>query len=186
MTKYLAVAAAALLAIAASASDLADDLGSIGYHVDRNASATNECVSGAVDDARSAGGNLWVVVLAEEPAGGATAFSRTVLDELNATGTVLVVALESVDYSENEGFWSDTQLDQARDAATTVASDNDVVRTFVNVLTGDDAFCSTTSVAGKSAWGSVAFVLIVVGGIVYLIVRPAAKREELEGSHAET
>ena len=176
--KHFAVATAILFVVAASASDIAETVATTGYHVDRNASATNECVSASVSDARNDGGNLSIVVLAEEPPGGATTFSEAVLSELDGIGTVFTVAPESIGYRDTEAFWSADQFDTALDEALTVASDNDVVRTFVNSLTGDDAVCSTTSIAGKSAWGFIVFVLIVVGGLGFLIWRSARSGRE--------
>lgn len=169
--KYLAAALAMLFLLAAAPAELADEIATTGYHVDRNASATNECVSGSVSDARNAGGNMYIVVLAEEPPGGATTFSEATLNELDVTGTVFTVSPESIGYRDTEGFWSVAEFDRALDEANTVASDNDVVRTFVNTLADDDAVCSTTDIAGKSSWGFIAFVVIVVGGIAFLIWR---------------
>ncbi|MEZ5174831.1 MAG: hypothetical protein R2823_01310 [Acidimicrobiia bacterium] len=186
---HMALALVALVfVVAATPSDLVDAVGSNGFHVDSGTSATDQCVSASVSDARNAGGNLYVVVLADEPSGGATTFSGGMLTELGTVGTVFTVAPETVGYEDNEGFWSGTQLDAAVAEALTVASDNDVVRTFVNTLTGEDAVCSNQSVEGKSGWAWLVVMIIVVAGIIFLVwrsVRHGKKRTATDLAQAK-
>ena len=120
---------------------------------------------------RNAGGNLYVVVLVDEPSGGATTFSGGMLTALDTIGTVFTVAPETVGYEENEGFWSADQLGAAVDESLTVASDNDVVRTFVNTLTGESGTCSNQSTEGKSGWAWIVVFIIIIGGVGFLIWR---------------
>ena len=81
------------------------------------------------------------------------------------------MAPESLGFEEDEAFWSTEELDAALEISDTAASDNDVVRTFVNILTGGSGVCSSASVAGKSSWGPIAFFFIVIGGVGFLIWR---------------
>jgi outer membrane murein-binding lipoprotein Lpp len=184
--KLFAAVLAVLFLLGATSTDVASDVATDGYHVDPNTSATNECVSASVSDARNAGANLSIVVLVEEPPGGATTFSETTLDALGTVGTVFTVAPESIGYRDTEEFWTVAQFNAALDEANSVASDNDVVRTFVNTLTGDDAVCSNVSTAGKSGWGFLVFVLIVAGGIVFLVWRSSRSNKERKKQNLAT
>ncbi|MCB1247632.1 MAG: hypothetical protein KDB69_10225, partial [Acidimicrobiia bacterium] len=158
------------------------DLETVGYHVDAQVSATDACVAGAVSDARTAGGNLLVAVLADEPDGGASAFSAATLAEVGTPATVLVVAPSTVDYADDAGFWTQTELDEALDEAKHVASDNDVVRTFANTLVGTDTVCSNSSVDGKSGWAFIVMFVVIGGGIIYLVARSVRGRSDTDSS----
>ncbi len=162
---------ALVLATAATPADVVDDVAVNGYHVDSRTSATDECVSGAVADARNSGANLYIVVLVEEPNGGATTFSGALLTQLDTVGTVFTVAPETVGFEDNEGRWSADELNAAVDESLTVASDNDVVRTFVNTLTGLDSMCSNSSTEGKSGWAWMIVMVMIVGAVIFFIVR---------------
>jgi hypothetical protein len=186
--KYLVALFSLVFVVAAAPSDIASEVATTGFHVDSGTSATEICVSESVADARFSGGNLSIIVLVDEPAGGATAFAGALLAELDVFGTVLVVAPDTVGYEEDESFWSTEDLDAAVAKSLTVASDNDVVRTFVNTLTGGSGTCSSASVAGKSSWGPIAFFLIVIGGVGFLIwrsVRSARGRRAKQWAEAK-
>ncbi|KAA3635265.1 MAG: hypothetical protein DWP92_11365, partial [Armatimonadetes bacterium] len=171
VTTYAIAVLAVLFVVAATPSDLVAEVAADGFHVDSGTSATDLCVSASVADARNAGGNLYIVVLVDEPSGGATTFSGGMLTALDTIGTVFTVAPETVGFEDNEGFWSADQLNHAVDESLTVASDNDVVRTFVNTLTGGNAKCSNQSTEGKSGWAWIVVFIIIIGGIGYLIWR---------------
>jgi len=184
--RFVAAALAALFVIAATPQELSPDVIVDGFHVDPTVSATDECVEVAVQDARADGGNLFVVVLAVEPAGGATRFSADLLDEVGHDATVFVVAPATVDYADSQGHWSVEELDAALAASKRVASDNDVVRTFVNTLIDGDRLCSSSSTAGKSGWASVAMLAVIGGGVIYLAWRSilGGRREPSEDHSA--
>ena len=181
--KYLVALFSLVFVVAAAPSDIASEVATTGFHVDSGTSATEICVSESVADARFSGGNLSIIVLVDEPAGAATTFAGAMLSELDVPGTVFVVAPESLGFEEDESFWSTEELEAAQETSDTAASDNDVVRTFVNTLTGGSGTCSSASVAGKSSWGPIAFFLIVLGGIGFLIWRSArsAKGRKAKG-----
>lgn len=184
--KYLVGLLSTLFVVAATPADLASGVSLDGYHVDSGTSATAACVAEAVAEAHSSGGNLSVVVLVDEPSGGAAAFAGAMLVELAVPGTVFIVAPETVAYEQNEDFWSVDEIEAAAAESQRVASDNDVVRTFVNTLIGGSGTCSSASVAGKSSWGPIAFVLMVVGGVMFLTWRTFfGRREQTQQAYVE-
>ena len=144
MRRLLLVAVSVLL-VAATPNEVVPELEANGYYVEPGSSATEQVVSDAVSDARSDGGRLYVVVLSEEPPGGATTFSDSVLDQL-ATGYVVTVAPETVGFAGDGSFWSAEEMNAAIDASLSGGSDDQVVELFVSELTG-------TSVAPRAGWG---------------------------------
>ena len=184
--RYVAAAFAVFFVVAATPADFAPDVSSDGYHVDPTVSATDECVEGTVGDARAAGSDMYIIVLAIEPDGGATAFSSGMLETLDREATVFTVAPRTVDYASSEDVWTTEQLDTALAASKQVASDNDVVRTFVNELTDGDGVCSNASTEGKSGWAYVVMFAMIFGGLIYLIVRSmsrAMRKQDLDPSN---
>ena len=169
--RYVAVAFALFFVVAAGASDFTSEVTSDGFHVDPTVSATDECVEGAVADARSDGSDMYIIVLAIEPDGGATAFSSEMLQTLDREATVFTVAPRTVDYADSQGLWTAQELDAALAASKQVASDNDVVRTFVNELTDGDGVCANSSTDGKSGWAYLVMFAMILGGLIYLIFR---------------
>jgi hypothetical protein len=180
--RFVVAAFAVVFVVAATPAETAPDVATDGFHVDPTVSATDECVEAAVLDARADGGTLFVVVLAEEPAGGATAFAAGLLELVGDRATVFAVAPATVDYADSQEFWSVEELDQALAASKRVASDNDVVRTFVNNLTGGDAVCANSSTEGKSGWANLVMLVIIVGGVIFLVGRSVvtSRRKRVE------
>jgi hypothetical protein len=133
--KQLTIGLLAVLLLAAAPADVVSDLETRGFYVEEGSTADPAAVSNAVADARNDGGRLNVVVLAEEPGGGATTFSDAVLDLL-AAGTVLTVAPETVGFASIGDVWSLDELDAAVDASLGAATDTGVVETFVATLIG--------------------------------------------------
>ena len=85
--------AAVFAAGAAAPGDVAPVVTDDGFFIEAGSDATPAVVSRAVSDGRSAGGLLYVVVLVDEPSGGATTYADAVLDDVpRQEGTVLVVA----------------------------------------------------------------------------------------------
>lgn len=169
--RYVAVAFALFFVVAATPADFAPDVESDGFHVDPTVSATDECVEGAVADARAVGSDMYIIVVAIEPDGGATAFASGMLETLGREATVFTVAPRTVDYADSQGLWTAEELDAALAASKQVASDNDVVRTFVNQLTEGDGVCANSSTDGKSGWAYLVMFAMILGGLIYLIVR---------------
>jgi hypothetical protein len=173
--RYVAGALAIIFVVAATPADIAPEVTTDGFHVDPTVSATDECVEAAIQDARADGGSLYVVVLADEPEGGASEFSAGLLELVGQEATIFTVAPSSVDYADSQGFWTVDELDEALAASKQVASDNDVVRTFVNNLVGGDAVCANSSTEGKSGWAYIVMLVIIFGGIIYLATQSIVK-----------
>lgn len=172
-----------VLIAAAAPSDVVGDLTRQGYFIETGSSATDACVSRSVADARSAGGNLSIVVLADEPGGGATTFAGATLSQLTTNGTVLVVAPETVGWESQDDLWSPSELNAALDVALDGSSDNDVVRSFVNTLVGLDETCSAAGSGGSATsqsgggMGWILLVILVVGiGVVVFMVSRSSKK----------
>lgn len=180
--KYLIAVVACILVVSAASNEIITDLETVGYHVDSGVSATDQCVSDAVADARESGGTLYIVVLVDEPVGGATAFASDTLVALGGQGTVFTVAPQSVDYASSDSVWTEEALDAALAEANTVASDNDVVRTFVNTLTGTTGLCANVSLRGRSGWGFLVMIVMIVAGAGYFTFRSlsASRRRKQE------
>ena len=165
--------------IAATPGEVVSQLEADGYYIEPGSSASEQVVSDAVFAGRSDGGRLYLVVLAEEPPGGATTFSDSVLDEL-VEGYVVTVAPETVGFAGDGSSWSADQMDSAIDASLDGDSDDQVVELFISELTGEAVTPSpddeqpTTDGAGTSIW--VWVVLAGVAFLVYLAIRRASRQ----------
>ncbi|MEA3501490.1 MAG: hypothetical protein U9R47_01840, partial [Actinomycetota bacterium] len=86
--KRLILAAFALVVLVAAVQpvDVAPVLETQGFFVEDGSDADAGAVEDAVAEARFAGGNLSVAVLAVEPSGGGTIFAENTLDEMGGTG----------------------------------------------------------------------------------------------------
>lgn len=166
--KRILLVAAALAMLAASPGEVAPELEAQGYYIESGSNASADVVGDAVADAGFAGGRLYVAVLSEEPASGATFFADAVLDDLGS-GTVFVVAPETVGYA-SDGSWSAAELDDAVNASLSGSSDNDVVVRFVESLTGSDVGGGGSGSSGDSGGSGSGFVwlLVFVGGLAAL------------------
>lgn len=179
------VIAVSFLLIAATPGEVVSQLESDGYYIEPGSSASEEVVSDAVFAGRADGGRLYVVVLAEEPPGGATTFSDSVLDEL-PEGYVVTVAPETVGFAGDGSFWSADQMDSAIDASLDGDSDDQVVELFISELTGGTVAPSpddeqpASNGGGNSIW--VLIVLAGVGLLVYLAIRRSSRRQSERAS----
>ena len=174
----LALAVVALVALTAAAqpADVAPQVADEGYFIERGADATDDVVGRAVSDARSAGSRFYVVVLAEEPASGATFFADSILDRLpGQEGTVLTVAPETVGWAQNLDIWTTEELDRALDSSLDGRTSNDVVTIFVGELVEPSA-----SSGGSGAW-ILLIVVLGIGAVIAFVVwrgsRSRARRE---------
>ncbi|MEX1092339.1 MAG: hypothetical protein WEF28_04200, partial [Acidimicrobiia bacterium] len=98
--KRILLVVTALAMLAASPGEVVPELEAQGFYIESGSNASSEVVGDAVADAAFSGGRLYVVVLSEEPASGATFFAEAVLDDLGS-GTVLTVAPETVGYASD-------------------------------------------------------------------------------------
>lgn len=174
------IVAVSLLLIAATPSDAAPELEDKGYYIEPGSAASEQVVSDAVFEGRSDGGRLYLVVLSEEPPGGATTFSDSVLDLLGA-GYVVTVAPETVGFAGDGSFWNADEMNAAIDASLSGGSDNQVVELFIADLidtstlqpsdVGEEA--ADPGDSGISGW----VWLLLIGGGAALAFRM------LNGSH---
>jgi hypothetical protein len=172
--------------VAASVSEVVPQLESDGYYIEPGSSASEDIVSNAVFEGRSAGGRLYMVVLSEEPPGGAPTFSDSVLDELG-DGYVVTVAPETVGFAGDGSFWSSGEMNDAIDLSLAGDTDDEVVELFISELTGggvappvdDDEPGEATDGGGGSAW---IWLVLIAGGAVLVFTalrRGARQRQEM-------
>ncbi len=167
---------AAVLLLAATPAEVAPVVAAQGFFVESGTGADVARIGDAVAEARFAGGDLHVVVLAEEPAAGATVYAENVLDLLpRAEGTVLVVAPETIGWASERDRYSRDVLDRATTAALDAGDDTDAVERFVAVLTDGSAGGSGAGAGsgGGSPWVLIVVVLAVVGVVAYFAIRGA-------------
>lgn len=157
---------AALVLVAATPEDVLTSLRADGFYIEQGSSASDKAVSDAVFTARSDGGRLYVVVLSEEPAGGATTFSDSVLDLLDGEGYVLTIAPETVGYAGDGTFWTRGQMDGAVQASLEGASDDEVVESFIAHLTGESVSDGQTSGSSGSGVPWTMILLLIGGGFL--------------------
>jgi hypothetical protein len=183
--------AASLLLVAATTDEVVSGLEADGYYIEPGSSATEQVVSDAVFEGRSDGGQLYIVVLAEEPGGGAPTFSDTILDRLGA-GYVVTVAPETVGFSADGSAWSMDEMNEAIDASLEGASDDQVVELFIAELTGAAVVPSPGGEgeqpeAGGSGFGWIWLVVIAGGALlIFSAMRNSSrKRAEMAGTELE-
>jgi hypothetical protein len=182
------IVAASFLLIAATPGDVAAELEDKGYYIESGSSATEQIVSDAVFEARADGGRLYLVVLAEEPAGGATTFSDSVLDRLG-NGYVVTVAPETVGFAGDGSFWTAEEMNVAIDASLNGNSDDQVIELFVAELT--DTGAPTTGdgegAAGSGLSGWVWMLMLGIGAAVVAVFwsNSSKRRAELEAAELE-
>jgi hypothetical protein len=183
--------AASLLLIAATTDEVVSGLEADGYYIEPGSSATEQLVSDAVFEGRSDGGRLYIVVLAEEPGGGAPTFSETILDRLG-TGYVVTVAPETVGFSADGSAWSSDEMNDAIDASLEGGSDDQVVELFIAELTGAAVVPSPGGEGEQPEADGTGFgwiwLVVIAGGalLIFSAMRNSSrKRAELAGTELE-
>lgn len=175
----LAIAALVVLVAAAQPVDVAPVLDAQGFFVEAGSNADPDAVEAAVTQARFAGGALSVAVLASEPAGGATIFAGNTLDEMGGTGTVFVVAPETVGWESQGDNYTRDQLDDATDASLDGGSDTEVVELFVSTLIDEPVGAAEPGGGGGVPWGWILLFVVIAGGaFLYWSVSRSSKRRE--------
>lgn len=174
----LSLAALVLLVAAADPADVAPQVADEGYFIERGADATDDVVGRAVSDARSAGSRFYAVVLADEPASGATFYADSILDRLpDQRGTVLVVATETVGWAQNLDTWTTDELDRALEASLNGSTSDDVVRIFVDELIEPSS--------GGGGWILLGIVVIVGAVVAFLVWRGSRARRRREAEQLD-
>ena len=187
--KRILLAVASLLLVAASPDQVVPELEDNGYYIDTGSTASEAVVSDAVFEGRADGGRLYLVVLSEEPAGGAPTFSDSVLDRLGS-GYVVTIAPETVGFAGEGTEWSVEEMNAAIDASLEGGSDDQVVELFISELTGAGVVPSPGGEEPAEGGGGFGWIwLVVIAGGALLIFsamrNSSRKRAEMAGSELE-
>ena len=188
MKRLLLLVAVGLLLIAATPDQVVPELED-GYHIEAGSTASEEVVSDAVFEGRADGGRLYLVVLSEEPGGGATTFSDAVLDRLGS-GYVVTIAPETVGFAGDGTAWSADEMNAAIDASLAGGSDDQVIELFISELTGAGVVPSPGGEEPADGGGGFGWIwLVVIGGgalLIFSAMRNNSKRRaEVAGSELE-
>lgn len=180
----------AVFLVAASVSEIVPALESDGYYIEPGSAASEQVVSDAVFEGRSAGGRLYLVVLSEEPPGGAPTFSDSVLDRLG-DGYVVTVAPETVGFAGDGSAWSEAEMNAAVDASLNGGTDDRVVELLISTLTGADVTPSSgAGEPGEGTGGGLGWIwlLVIAGGLVLVFStwrKGARQREDMARGRLE-
>jgi len=189
MKRLLLLAVASLFLVAATPDQVVPELEDNGYYIEAGSTASEAVVSEAVFEGRADGGRLYLVVLSEEPAGGATTFSDSVLDRLGS-GYVVTIAPETVGFTGDGTAWSVEEMNTAIDASLDGGSDDQVVELFISELTGAGIVPSPGGEEPADGGGGFGWIwLVVIAGGALLIFsamrNSSKKRAEVAGSELE-
>ncbi|MCP4306760.1 MAG: hypothetical protein GY926_03120 [bacterium] len=167
-------------ASAAGITEVVDATEATGFYLDDGVTISSSDATEIVTAARNNGSRFYLVVLADTPLGGNTAFAEAVFDELNVdAGTILALSPEDVGWvTENEGF-TEADMEEAYDSANAQGgTDAEYAANFVVSLVGIPvATPATTSAPAESSGGGggsgfLWFILIVGGiGLVLFLVK---------------
>lgn len=179
----LLLAIALIVAVASPALGQSDvdmvalDVSVDGLYVEPGVSANTASLNASITRAGNNGVRLMVVLLDEDPGGGAVAFADAVLDRVPG-GTVLVLSATSegisstdfdrsiLDEAINRGFLAAAE-------APSGAGDEAYVAAVVDVLTGTTSGTTpvTQPISSTSGGGSSGLIimLVIVGGMVLLV-----------------
>jgi hypothetical protein len=155
---------------AVEVDEAADAARADGYYIESGLTVDESEVSAAVARAANAGSRFFVVLLEDDPSGGATTFAAAVRDEIGS-GTVLVLSAgqEGIDSDEFDRTTLERALDEGFSAG---GGDAGYVAAVVDSLVGSTATGgSTTGSTTSSGGGGGLFILVaIVGGLVLLVV----------------
>jgi hypothetical protein len=180
----LVVLIAATGALAATPSEVADQVSLTGFYLDGNVSISAGDASAIVSTARNGGSRFYLVVLDSDPAGGNTVFAENVLDALGLdSGTVLVLSPENVGWITIDDGFVDSDLSAAGEYANEQGgddaryADNFVFSLFgEHALTGTASSSSGTSSGGGSGLIWFLAIVVVVGLLLFWLVRHSKKQ----------
>lgn len=160
---------------AAESEDVAAVVAETGVYVEAGTSASESRVGELVSALRSEGENISMVVLADEPLGGATTFADAVANRLGA-GVVVVVAPETVGAGGISEFFTDVEIEEALDASLDGDTDGEVLEIFSATLLGtavaetpDAASAEPAPAAGSSDGGGSGFLIfLLIAGVAVI------------------
>ncbi len=122
---------------AADSAEVADAIAETGVYVEPGVSASEVRIGELVSALRSEGENISMVVLAQEPVGGANTFADAVVRRMGA-GLVLVVAPDTIGVSGTSEEFGDLEIDDAVEASFAGETDIEVLEIFTSQLLGTD------------------------------------------------
>lgn len=157
--------------------DAATAVGLQGYYLGPGTSTSEARVGALVAEARNAGLRLSIVILAEDPPGGATTFAGAVLDRVGSGTVVVLTERGSVGYETDEIERS--KVESALDSADEKGGDDlTYLSSVVAALTGASP---ATSGGGSGAWVLLLIVALLVG-LVVVAVRRSTKAAKVRGA----
>lgn len=168
-----AVAALVLLSAAPAAAQASpDEAASVaadqGYYVEPGLDVDEDAISDVVRAVRDAGDEFYVILLLDDPAGGATTFAGSVLTRLGS-GTVLVLSenqygMESFDFSEEE---IRAALERGNDQDS---GDAAFAAAVASALYADATTVTTVGGASSSGGGSKTGLFVILGIVAALVL----------------
>jgi len=169
----LFVALPAARAVAQTPDEVAQTVSDTGLYVAPGLDANTASLSASVARARNAGVRLMVVLLDDDPTGGAATFADAVLDRVPG-GTVLVLSASNEGISSTEFGQADLDLalDAGFDASSSAASgqgDAAFVSALVDSLTGTTPVDGTEAPASSGSGMGILILMAIVVGLVLII-----------------
>ncbi|MEX0826772.1 MAG: DUF6676 family protein [Acidimicrobiia bacterium] len=167
-------------ALAQDADSVAVELEQFGLYVDSGLDRNESEISDDVARARNAGFLFYVVLLEDDPAGGATTFADSLLNRLGV-GTILVLSASDEGMVSNE--LTQDEIETALDrgfAGSESGGDEGYVSGVVDSITGTET--PTAPVSGSGSGSGLLILVAIVGGLVLLVW--LAIRKSKKSSHA--
>ncbi len=137
---------------AADPDEVAAVVADAGYFIEPGSDASSARVSQLVSALRSEGEAVSLVVLAEEPPGGATTFAGAVFNRLGS-GVVVVVAPDTVGWEGDTEVFGRSAINSSLDLALDGGTDVEVLELFTAGLTGTDIPERGDAATGDAATG---------------------------------
>jgi len=190
LTLVFSAIAALLIATASSAlaqaspAEAAAAANDAGYYIEAGLNVDESRISDTVRRVRDGGFEFHVVLLLDNPAGGATTFAGAVLDRLDS-GTVLVLSADQIGMESTE-FSSSVVADALSRANDDAGSDAEFTELVVEALY-PGVFSSSTSSSSSSGGGSSTGLFIMLGviGLLVLLVWWAIRRQKKSSVQSE-
>jgi len=190
LTLVFSAIAALLIATASSAlaqaspAEAAAAANDAGYYIEAGLNVDESRISDTVRRVRDGGFEFHVVLLLDNPAGGATTFAGAVLDRLDS-GTVLVLSADQIGMESTE-FSSSVVADALSRANDDAGSDAEFTEMVVEALY-PGVLSSSTSSSSSSGGGSSTGLFIMLGiiGLLVLLVWWAIRRQKKSSVQSE-
>ena len=183
----LLVATAAPAAAQTPPAEAADTAVDQGYYIEAGVGADEDRISDAVRRVRDAGGEFYVVLLLDDPAGGATTYAGSVLTRIGS-GTVLVLSatqfgMESDEFGESElrAALDRGNASDSSDAAFTEA----VVAALYQGAVPVPIDSGTTSTSSGGGSGAGLWIMLGFIGLLVALVWWAIRRQRRQSAASE-